>query len=68
LDEQMLLTDSNKRAELMIEAVNIIAEDVPCIMIDFYNNIYVSDKNIEGYDIAPLWYWDGFVKQLRAVE
>lgn len=65
LDEQMVLTDDEKRSELMIHAQKLIAEDAPWIMIDHPKQILTTTKNIEGYSITPLWYWDAFMKDVK---
>ncbi|WP_391204153.1 ABC transporter substrate-binding protein [Psychrobacillus sp. L4] len=65
LDKQSVLTDDKIRTELMIKAETIIAEDTPWIMIDHPKQILASNKNLEGYNITGLWYWDSFTKNMK---
>ncbi|MBY0121131.1 ABC transporter substrate-binding protein [Bacillus sp. S/N-304-OC-R1] len=65
LDEQAVLTDDERRTELMIEAEKIIAEDTPWIMIDHPKQIMASNKDLEGYNISSFWYWDAFTKNMK---
>ncbi|MGF9798580.1 ABC transporter substrate-binding protein [Brevibacillus agri] len=65
LDQQITLTDDAKRSELMIEAIKIIAEDTPWIMINHPKQILATSKSLEGYSITPLWYWDAFTKNMK---
>jgi peptide/nickel transport system substrate-binding protein len=65
LDQQLQLTDDEKRAELMIEITKIIAEDTPWILIDHPKQMLAVNKDIEGYSIVPLWYWDAFMKDVK---
>ena len=65
LDEQVALTDDDKRTELMIKAEKIIAEDTPWIMIDHPKQMFVANKDVEGYTMKALWYWDSFLKDVK---
>lgn len=68
LDEQNSLTDNAKRAELMIQVEQILAEDSPWIVFDHPKQILALNKAYSGYDITPLWYWDAFAKNIKKVE
>lgn len=65
LDEQVVLTDDAKRTELMIAVEKIIAEDTPWIMIDHPKQMFVANKDIEGYEMKAMWYWDSFLKNVK---
>lgn len=65
LDEQITLTDDQKRSELMIQAQKLIAEDTPWIVLDHPKQIFATNKHLQGYVITPMWYWDTFTKDMR---
>lgn len=65
LDEQVALTDDEARTELMIKAEKIIAEDTPWIMIDHPKQMFVANKQVEGYTMKAMWYWDSFLKDVK---
>lgn len=65
LDEQVVLTDDEKRTELMIKAEKIIAEDTPWIMIDHPKQMFVANNDVEGYTMKAMWYWDSFLKGVK---
>ncbi|MGO0060435.1 ABC transporter substrate-binding protein [Brevibacillus fluminis] len=71
LDEQSKLIDDNKRADLMIQAEKIIAEETPWIMIDHPKQIMVTTKGVEGvdgYKDTPLWTWNAYMKDIKIVQ
>jgi peptide/nickel transport system substrate-binding protein len=65
LDEQNALIDDIRRADLMIQAQQMIAEDSVLIMFDHPRQLLALNKQFSGYEITPLWYWDGFAKNIR---
>ncbi len=65
LAEQNELIDDEKRAELMIKAQKIIAEDSPWITLSHQKQMMAMTNDVEGYHITPLWYWDGFLKDIK---
>ena len=64
LEQQNQLTDPRKRAQLMIQAQALIAQDVPWIVVNYQKNIAAVSKNVVGFKLGPLWYWDGFAKNI----
>lgn len=65
LAEQNKLTDDEKRADLMIQAQKIIAEDSPWITLSHQKQMMAMTNDVEGYHVTPLWYWDGFLKDIK---
>ncbi len=65
LSEQIRLTDDNKRADLLIQAAKIIADDSPWIMLSHNKQIMVTSKNIDGYKMTPLWSFQDMVKEMK---
>ncbi|HEY9576297.1 MAG TPA: ABC transporter substrate-binding protein, partial [Pseudobacillus sp.] len=65
LEEQNKLIDNDKRAELMIKAQKIIAEDSPWITLSHQKQMMAMTNNVEGYHITPLWYWDDILKDIK---
>lgn len=68
LDEQVKLSDDKKRSELMIQAEKLIANDSPWIMIDHPKHLMALNKDLTGYDVTALWYWDSFMKDIHYVK
>lgn len=68
LDDANQLTDNDKRADLMIKAQQIIAEDSPWIMVDYPKGPMALDKAFAGYKMIPLWYFDAFLKNIYKVQ
>lgn len=64
LDEQATLTDDAKRAELLIKALKITSEEVPLIVVDYPKTLLAAGKDLSGYSISPIWYWNFFVKDV----
>ncbi|MGE5702051.1 MAG: ABC transporter substrate-binding protein [Clostridia bacterium] len=65
LDEQSHMTDPDKRTELMLKAQKIIADESVWVVLDHPKQILTKTKNIEGYSITPLWYWEAFMKNVK---
>lgn len=68
LEEQNRLTDPAKRTELMIQAEKLIANDAPWIVVSHQKNFLAMSKNVEGYDIDPLYFWEGFMKDVKLTQ
>jgi peptide/nickel transport system substrate-binding protein len=64
LEQQNQLTDPAKRAQLMIQVQSILANEVPMIVLNYQKNIAAISKNYKGFKLNPLWYWDGFLKDV----
>ena len=61
LEQQNQLTDPVKRAELMIQVQKILADEVPMIVLNHQKNIAAISKKYANFNLAPLWYWNGFL-------
>ncbi|MDF2682390.1 MAG: hypothetical protein K0R47_3580 [Brevibacillus sp.] len=68
LEEQNRLTDPAKRTELMIQAEKLVANDAPWIVVSHQKNFLAMSKNVEGYDIDPLYFWAGFMKDVKLTQ
>jgi peptide/nickel transport system substrate-binding protein len=64
LEQQNQSTDPAKRAQLMIQVQKTLAEEVPMIVLNYQRNIAAISKNYKGFKLNPLWYWDGFLKDV----
>ncbi|MGO0059936.1 ABC transporter substrate-binding protein [Brevibacillus fluminis] len=65
LAEQVRLTDDEKRADLLIQAAKLIADDSPWVMLSHNKQIMATSKNVEGYKIVPLWSFQDMLKQVK---
>ncbi len=68
LDEQNESSDPAKRAELMIKAQEIIANDSPWIVMDYPMIPMALNKAYEGYTLSPTWFWDASMKNIKKVK
>lgn len=62
LDQQAVLSDDSKRAELLIQALSLSNADAPYIFIDHPKIFYASSKKVKGYVLSPIWYWDDLLR------
>ncbi|WP_232696900.1 peptide ABC transporter substrate-binding protein [Brevibacillus daliensis] len=49
-------TDETKRYDLMYQAEKLLMDEAPFTPLYFYNNIFMTQDNIEGYSVRPLGY------------
>jgi peptide/nickel transport system substrate-binding protein len=68
LDEQNTLIDPAKRTELMIQAMKTVADEAPWIVVSHQKNFMAMSKNVEGYEITPLYFWDGFLRDVKLTQ
>jgi peptide/nickel transport system substrate-binding protein len=68
LDEQNTLIDNEKRAELLIKAQAIIAEDSPWIVFDYPKLPFALNKAFTGYKMKPVWFWEAFARNIKKVQ
>jgi peptide/nickel transport system substrate-binding protein len=64
LFEQNSTTDDVKRAELLIKAQALIANDAPEIVIDYPMLVQALNKNFTGYEVTPMWFWQQWTKEI----
>ncbi len=64
LERQNQISNPSQRAQLMIQAQSLIAREVPWIVINYQKNIAAVSKNVAGLKLPPLWYWNGFLKDM----
>lgn len=65
ISEASSQTSEVKRAKQILYALTIIALDSPWIVLDHPKQILVMNRELEGYTISPLWYWDSFTRNIR---
>lgn len=64
LKEQNASTDKAKRAELLIKAQALIAEDSPVISITNPSWPLAVNTRVQGAEIGALWYWGSLFKNV----
>lgn len=65
---QDAMTDSTQRGRVFIDALKIVDEECPWIMIDFANSTCAMSSDIEGYDVMGVWYLNDFTRLMHYVE
>jgi peptide/nickel transport system substrate-binding protein len=69
LDEQgKLPNDKEKRAELLIEAQKLIAEDSAVIVTAYPGWPLATNKRLQGTEAYSLWYWQSLFKNVWVSE
>lgn len=68
LIEQGRLTDDAKRSEMMIEAEKLIASDAPWIVVSHQKHFMITSKNVAGYEISPMVFWQAIMKDVYFTE
>lgn len=68
LQEQNAITDKAKRAELLIQAQAIIAEDSPVISVTNPAWPLAVNARVQGAEIGALWYWGSLFKNVWVTE
>jgi peptide/nickel transport system substrate-binding protein len=66
LDEAEAEQSADKRKQLLVDIQKQIATDQPALFFEHYKWFMPMSKNITGYTVTPLWYWDGFCRNLKA--
>jgi len=64
LQEQNASTDKAKRAELLIKAQALIAEDSPVISVTNPSWPLAVNARVQGAEIGALWYWASLFKNV----
>lgn len=68
LNAQNNSTDPSERADLMIQAQAIIAEEVPEIIIDYPYLTMAINNNFTGYMVTPMWFWQSWTRSVYQVK
>lgn len=61
---QLVTTDSALRAQLLTQAQAQIVEDQSWVVFFTPNSNMPLNKRIGGYELRPLWYWDGWAADM----
>ena len=64
LQQQNLLTNKAERADLLIQAQALIAEDSPLISVTNPGWPLAVNKRVQGAEVGPLWYWASLFKNV----
>ncbi|MDR1775166.1 MAG: ABC transporter substrate-binding protein [Actinomycetes bacterium] len=65
LDEQAQLSDDAKRTELMQDALNIITDQIPLVVMDHPNYLISVSDNVKEVNFDPFWIWNFYVKDFK---
>jgi peptide/nickel transport system substrate-binding protein len=57
--------DTEKRKQMLIDAQKLISADQPHIWLEHFKWYWPMTKTITGYEIRPLWYWDGWGRWIK---
>ena len=57
-------TDKAERADLLIQAQALIAEDSPLISVTNPGWPLAVNKRVQGAEVGPLWYWASLFKNV----
>lgn len=66
-----LLNDSEKeldqetRKQMLIDAQKLISDDQPWIFFEHFKWFMPMNKDLTGYTLSALWYWDCFGRDLK---
>lgn len=65
LQQQASSTDPKERTDLMLQAMDIINEEMPYVVYDYPNWLFtVSNRITGGMDLTSMWSWNMFVKNI----
>ena len=64
LDKQLTLTDPNERADLMQQALDIMADEVPVIIIDYPRQGSMENVSLGNFKVNSSYVWNIFVRQM----
>ena len=68
LAEQNTLVDKTQRANLLIQAQKLIADDSPIIVTAYPGWPLAVNKRLAGAEAASLWYWGSLFKDIYVVK
>jgi len=57
--------DTEKRKQMLIDVQKLISADQPHIWLEHFKWYWPMSKTITGYEIRPLWYWDGWGRWIK---
>ena len=64
LDEQLKLTDGNERADLMKKALDIIADEVPIIVMDYPRQGAMENVSLGNFQVNASYVWNIYVREM----
>ena len=65
LNESEEELDQEARFEMLREAQRLISEDQPWIFFEHFKWFMPMSRDLTGYTVTPLWYWDAWSRDLR---
>jgi peptide/nickel transport system substrate-binding protein len=65
LDEQDAEVDPEKRRQALLEVQKLVSADQPWIWYEHFKWTLPMGKELTGYQVTPLWYWDAFLRDLK---
>ena len=68
VQQNALPTDKTKRAELLIEAQKLIAEDSAVIVTAYPGWPLAVNKRLGGVQAASLWYWQSLFRSIYVID
>jgi peptide/nickel transport system substrate-binding protein len=60
--------DQEKRTQMLVDAQKLISEDQPWIFFEHFKWFMPISKDLTGYTLSALWYWDAFGRDLRPAD
>ncbi|MGI9255034.1 MAG: ABC transporter substrate-binding protein [Thermomicrobiales bacterium] len=57
--------DQEKRKQMLIDAQKLISDDQPWIFFEHFKWFMPMSKDLTGYTLSALWYWDCFSRDLK---
>ncbi|MFM9105218.1 MAG: ABC transporter substrate-binding protein [Chloroflexota bacterium] len=57
--------DQEKRKQMLIDAQKLISDDQPWIFFEHFKWAMPMNKDLTGYSVSALWYWDCIGRDLK---
>jgi peptide/nickel transport system substrate-binding protein len=65
LDDSESELDPEKRNQMLIDIQKKISDDQPMLFFEHWKAFMPMTKEITGYTLAPLWYWDCWGRSIK---
>ena len=53
---------------MLVDAQKLISDDQPWVFFEHFKWFMPISKDLTGYTLSPLWYWDAFGRDLRPAD